>query len=578
MAIVRQMISLSPLNPKWLTSVLTPSRVNSGNHQWMRGSVASKPVLRRPLGKLSRGWVAVVIFLGAAAMPPAAYGQTAPPFEVVETSIAEVQDALATGRLSAVALVQTYLERIEAYDKNGPRLNAVITLNPEAMADAARLDAEYRRTGKLVGPLHGVPVLVKDQVDVAGLPTTLGSVLMKDYVPPRDAAVVAKLRSAGAIILAKTTLGELGAGDTYGMLFGVTRNPFDPLLTAGGSSGGSGAALSANLGLVAVGQEFYASIRRPAAWNGVVAMRPSPGLVSRTGAWDGAPSRVGQLGPMARTVTDLAKLLDAMVGEDPEDPSTADGRGHIPPTYTAFLNGQGLKNARIGVLRTPMGDDSDPDSDDFREVAGVFEAAIDEMRAAGATTIEVEIPGLGEALATRALDPAEDGAATYFARNPHSPFRTRADLTVQPDYAKVIGVRRAKFRPPSIPAPSRDGYQRYMTARERLAAAIAKVMADHRLDAIIHKTVEHTATPIRDGIQPPFVNQKGATQLNTFLIDASAISVPAGFTSRGGAVGVTFLGPQFSEGTLIRLAYGYESTNPHRVSPPLTPALPQRPK
>ena len=219
---------------------------------------------------------------------------------------------------------------------------------------------------------------------MAGLPTTLGSVVLKDYVPTLDALVVEKLKQAGAIILAKVTLGEMGGGDTYGSLFGETRNPYDLLRTVGGSSGSTGAGVTANFGTIGIGQEALASIRRPATWNSIVGMRPTPGLVSRSGVWAGWPSRRGTLGPMTRTVTDLAKLLDVTVGYDEEDPLSALGVGQIPDSYTQFLDKDGLKGTHIGILREPMGIDSEPDSEDFKRVTAVFDKAVAELKRAGA--------------------------------------------------------------------------------------------------------------------------------------------------------------------------------------------------
>ena len=202
------------------------------------------------------------------------------------------------------------------------------------------------RTSGFVGPLHGIPVIMKDQADVKGMPTTLGSVLFKDYMPDHDCFVAAKLKKAGVIFLGKATLGELGGGDTHGSLFGSTRNVYDLERTAGGSSGGSGASVSANFCAVAVGQEGFASIRRPSIWNGVAGMRPTMGLVSRGGVYGGWPTINGSLGPMARTVTDLAKLLDSMVGYDPDDPVTAYGIGHTAEAIRHALDKGALKGAR----------------------------------------------------------------------------------------------------------------------------------------------------------------------------------------------------------------------------------------
>jgi len=261
----------------------------------------------------------------------------APPFQIVETTVDDIHTAYKSGKLTVRQLVQGYLDRINAYDKSGPTINSIITLNPSALEEADKLDAAYKRSG-FVGPLHGIPVVVKDEIDAAGMPTTHGTLVFKDYRPPRDAFAVEKLRKAGAIILGKTTLSEYAAGDTYGSMFGVTRNPYDLERTVGGSSGGSGGALAANLTTLALGEETLASIRRPATFNAVVALRPTPGLVSRSGMWDGYPSPVAQMGPMARTVKDLATLLDSMVGYDPEDPVTSLGIGKTQGSYTRYLD------------------------------------------------------------------------------------------------------------------------------------------------------------------------------------------------------------------------------------------------
>src|SRR5580700_4969868 len=253
---------------------------------------------------MKQGIHAIAIAIAMSCTAPAqAQTTSAAPFQIMEASIEDIHTALRSGRLTARQLVQGYLDRINAYDKQGPNINSIITINPNALAEADRLDATFPTSG-LVGPLHGVAILVKDEIDTAGMPTTLGTVVFRDYRPPRDAFVVDKLRKAGAIILGKTTLSEFAAGDTYGSMFGVTRNPYDLERTVGGSSGGSGAALAANLSTVAVGEEGFASIRRPGTWNDIVAMRATSGLVSRTGMYDGYPSEPATMGPMARSVKD----------------------------------------------------------------------------------------------------------------------------------------------------------------------------------------------------------------------------------------------------------------------------------
>src|SRR5262245_3604067 len=361
-----------------------------------------------------------------------------PQFNVMETTIQDIHNAYKSGKLTSHQLVQIYLDRIQAYDKEGPKLNAIINLNPASLDEADRLDAAFKSSG-LTGSLHGIPVVLKDQVDLVGVPTTLGSVVMKDYMPTRDAFVTEKLKKAGAIILAKVTLGEMAGGDTYGSLFGVTRNPYDLLRTVGGSSGGTAASVTANFATVGVGQELSSSTRRPATWNSLVGMRPTAGLVSRSGVWAGWPGITGSLTPIARTVTDLAKLLDVMVGYDPEDPATALGYGQAPKTYTASLDRNGLKGARIGILRESIGQDSDPNADDFKKVTELFNKSIAELRAAGAEIVDpIVIPNLNKLMETNRPTPRIDGETVFFSRNPNSPFKSRQDFINSPEYGKIF--------------------------------------------------------------------------------------------------------------------------------------------
>jgi len=492
----------------------------------------------------------------------------AKPFRVVEATIADIHAAYRDGELTARQLVQAYLDRIEAYDKNGPSINSVITLNPNALDEADRLDAAMR-AGALAGPMHGIPILMKDQGDVAGMPTTLGSLLFKDYMPKADAFAVAKLRNAGAIFLGKVTLGELGGGDTHGSLFGSTRNVFDPERTAGGSSGGSGAAVSANFCTVAVGQEGFSSIRRPAIWNGVVGMRPTVGLVSRGGVYGGWPTMNGSLGPMARTVTDLAKLLDGMVGYDPNDPATAYGIGRTADSYSTGLKPDALKGARLGILRDPMGYDSEPKSEDFAKVTAVFDGAVGDLRKAGAEIVDpIVIPSLNALLDMRARDVAADDRMfeLYFAGG-KAPFATREAAMASPLFAKVSKSANRRW----TNADTAEQHHAYMKAREALMINLLKVMADHRLDAIVHKAVEHQPTLIKDGVNPPFVDQKGAPHINTFLMFVPSIVVPAGFTRDNLPAGITFLGRPYDDAKMIQLAYGYEQATQHRKAPPSMP-------
>jgi Asp-tRNA(Asn)/Glu-tRNA(Gln) amidotransferase A subunit family amidase len=276
-------------------------------------------------------------------------------------------------------------------------------------------------------------------------------------------------------------------------------------------------------------------------------------------------------------VRDLAILLHAMVGYDPEDPLTALGVGQAPPSYTSFLDKNGLKGARIGILREAIGTDSEPESGDFKKVAAVFEKNVAELKAAGAIVIDpIVIPNLQELLAKRAGNAAitDEALRVWLARNPDSPFKTREDIRTSPDVDKIFPpTKAAQWKSPRR-EPNLTEYAEYLMARQQLLIALTKVMADHRLDAIAHTTVEHQPTLIRYGTNPPYVSTKGVPTLNTFLVYVPSITVPSGFTTDNLPVGITFLGRPYSESTMLKLAYAYEQATHHRVPPKSTPALP----
>src|SRR5215211_6587669 len=307
-------------------------------------------------------------------------------FKLEETTIADVHAAMRDGKLTARRLVEMYLARIDAYDKKGPALNAVILVNPKALQVADDLDAKFKASGP-VGPLHGIPVLLKDNVNTADMPTTGGSLTLQGYVSPDDATIVKKLKEAGAIIIAKTNLHEFAVwGETVSSLGGQTRNPYDLTRTPGGSSGGTGAGLAANFGLIGIGTDTINSIRSPASANSLVGIRPTVGLVSRSGI---IPYSFVQdaAGPLARTTTDAVKLLNVLQGYDPGDPATAWSIGQTKSDYTPFLSPDGLKGARIGIVETLFG--SEPV---HQEVNTVLRDAIRRMEQAGAVMIPIRDP------------------------------------------------------------------------------------------------------------------------------------------------------------------------------------------
>src|SRR5439155_4272113 len=299
-------------------------------------------------------------------------------------------------------------------------------------------------------------------------------------------------------------------------------------------------------------------------------------LVSRSGMWDGYPTPTAQMGPMARNVKDLAQLLDAMVGYDAEDPVTALGVGRGPQSYTRLLDKNALKGARIGILRESIGQFSEPDSEDFKKVDAVFQKAVAELKSAGAVLVDpIVIPNIKAALAKRATNPAlaDESLRLYLARNPNSPFKTREDIARSPDMSKSMPPNKADQWTKPLAKTDVAAWAAYLQARDELAVTIAKVMVDNKLDAIVHKSVEHQPTYIKDGTNPPYVNNKGIPVLNTFLVYAASMTVPAGFTSDNLPVGITFFGKPYTEPTLLKLAYAYEQATHHRVPPKTTPPL-----
>lgn len=531
------------------------------------------PLSRKNL--LRRALHAALISAAVCATPGTTWAKG---FELMEASVADVQAAFKDHSLTAHQLVQMYLDRIAAYDQKGPQVDCIVTINPQALAEADKLDAAFAKTGKFVGPLHGVPILVKDEIDTAGMPTTQGTTVFKDYRPPLDAFVVAKLRAAGAIVLAKTTLSEFAGGDTYSALTGYSRNPYALDRTVGGSSGGSGGALAANFGLLALGEETSSSLKRPAAWGALAGMRATPGLVSRTGMWDGHPVPTAQMGPMTRTVADLAKLLDSMVGYDPEDPITAFGIMHTPKTYTTYLDKNGLKGARIGVIREAIGGNSRPESEDFKKVDTLFQKALDDMKSQGATLVDIVIPDLKTLTAKRATDPVLTAEAlhVYLSRNPNSQFKTQVDIDKHPGMATSFKTRTGQGRArdgSAGNAPDATSILESKNAREQLLTNMAKVMADNHVEALAYKAVEHQPTLITEATTPPYNNNGGVVSLNTFLIYTPTITVPMGFSNDGIPAGLAFLGLPYSEPTLIKLAYAYEQATHHRKPPASTPSL-----
>jgi len=482
-------------------------------------------------------------------------------YNAFEKTIAQLQADMAAGRTTSAELVQFYVARIAAYDQAGPRLNAIITLNPRATDQARALDAE-RRQRRTRGPLHGIPLLVKDNFDTADMPTTGGSLALKGVVPGRDAFQIRKLRQAGAIILGKANLHELALGlTTISSLGGQTLNPYDLTRAPGGSSGGSGVAAAANFAAAALGTDTSGSIRIPSSHNSIVGLRPSAGLSSRSGIIPfGHTQDTG--GPMARTVADVAVLLDATVGHDPDDPITAASAGRVPRTYTRSLRRDALRGARIGVLTEFFG--TAPEDD---EVGAIVRRAIDEMRAQRATAIEIGVPDLASQLAASNLLSQELKfyLGAYLKRS-GAAVTSVTELLASGLYTPQLRtfLQGANAQPDDY--LSSADYAKRLAARASLGNAIRAVMDQNRLDAILYPTARRIAPPIGG-------NQVGSNAGLSAQTGFPAISVPAGFTTGGFPVGVELLGRPFAEPTLIALAYSYEQATHHRCPPSTTPPL-----
>jgi len=481
------------------------------------------------------------------------------PYDAFEKSISDLQADMEAGKTSAAELVRFYLDRINAYDQAGPRVNAVLFLNPNAGAEARALDAERRRK-KVRGPLHGIPVLLKDNFDTRDMPTTGGSLALSGVVPKEDAFQVRKLRQAGAVILGKANLHELALGlTTVSSLGGQTLDPYDLTRAPGGSSGGSGVAASANFAAFSMGTDTSGSIRIPSAHNAIVGLRPSAGLSSRAGIIPfGHTQDTG--GPMARTVADIAVVLDATVGFDPADPVTASSKGRIPPSYASSLKRDALGRARIGALAEFFG--GAPEDDDVGEI---IRTAIEDMKRQGAMVVDVAVPNLSSLLTASNLLTQELKVylGNYLRSSPGAAVRSVEELLASGLHAAQLqGFLEAANAIPDDYL-NRDDYRNRLAARDSLGQAVLKVMDDNRLDAIVYPTARRIA-PIVGG------NQIGSNAALSAQTGFPAISVPAGFTAGGFPVGIEMLAGPFAEPTLIGLAYSYEQATKHRRPPAST--------
>ena len=533
---------------------------------------APRPLLPSVLRRWAFG---VGCWLFAASTAPAAQ------FDLSKASIADINAAIEAGALSSEKLVTLYLARIEAYDKQGPALNTVITLNPNALAEARALDAERKAKGPR-SALHGIPVILKDNYDTADLPTTAGCVFLAGSVPFRDSFVVEKLRAAGAIVLAKANTSEFalsGKSNGFSSLGGQTLNPHDLTRGPAGSSGGSGAALAAWFAPLAFGSDTGGSIRGPSAANGTPGLKPTIGALSRAGIVPLALS-FDTGGPMARNIYDVALVMNYVSGPDPRDAATAASAGKLPEDFTAFLKKDALKGARFGVLREFMG--ADP------EVDAVIEKSIATLKAQGATVVDVKLPdfltkarsGLFsivrmaefKAQITDYLQTLKPG----FPRS-HAELLKLADEYLANPSGKPGVTNKARweiFREEAEKGRSLDDPE-YLAARDHGLALIRDtlggILKNQKLDAFIYPTSPKPALPLKRDYTAP--QPESGTSLANFSGFPDVI-VPAGVTKNKLPVTLSFIGDAFSEARLLGYAYAFEQATHAIVAPASTPALP----
>jgi amidase len=512
---------------------------------------------------------AVAFVAGCSASPPTSTAtppSPAPSVEVVELSAVDARDRMAAGTLTSLALTQAYFDRIAKVDDSGPMLNAVIELNPAALKEAEALDAE-RKAGKVRGPLHGIPILIKDNVDVAGMVNSAGSLALAEHRPRRDAFMAKRLRDAGAVMLGKANLSEWAnfrstrSSSGWSSRGGQTKNPYVLDRNPCGSSSGTGAAIAASLGAIGVGTETDGSIICPASVNGLAGLKPTVGLVSRTGI---IPISVSQdtAGPMARTVADVALLLNGMAGVDEADPAGPAAKGKVQADYLTFLKADAIKGRRFGVVRQAMGYHPDVDASMTR--------AIDVLKAGGAEIVDVKIPtynNWNDAEFSVLLYEFKDGLNTYL-KNSGSPHASLEALIAwnKANTAKVMPIFGQEiFEQAQAKGPLTEAaYVKARADARRLAGrdGLLAVLDKQKLDALIAPSLS-PAWPTDHVLGDHFV---GAGYGMAAVAGTPSLTVPIG-DSHGLPLGITFMGRAYTEGELIGYGYALEQATKARKAP-----------
>jgi amidase len=489
-----------------------------------------------------------------------------PAFEVEDATIAQVHDAMKAGRLTCRALVDQYLKRIEAYDKNGPAINSIVLVNPNVTKEADELDRRFAQSG-LTGPLHCVPMIVKDNFETKGLPTSNGALVFAKYIPDKDAFLVKRVKDAGALVLAKSNMAEWAFSPyetVSSILPGYTRNPYALSRVTAGSSGGTAAAIAASLGLVGLGSDTGNSIRGPSSHQSLAGIRSTMGLTSRAGVFPLSLS-ADIAGPIARTVEDAEKVFQVIVGADPDDPVTASAPAHLPQNYAASLDRTGLRGATIGILRQAYEREStDP------EIVKIFMTAIEDLRRAGATIVDPAT--VDQIRRERGSGPCMGFKydINHFLADRNVPVKTLGDIIKSGGFHPSAQRRLEQAEQGPENGPDSPACKADAAYRDQVRDAVNKTMDKLKLDAFVYPTWSNPPRLIGDLNTPAGDNSQFYSPTTGF----PAINVPMGF-SRGGTLpaGMTIFGRAWSEPLLIRLAYAYEQSTQHRHAPPSTPPL-----
>ncbi len=489
-------------------------------------------------------------------------------FEVEEATISQVHEAMKAGRLTCRALVAQYLKRIEAYDKNGPAINAIVLINPDVENQAGEMDRRFSQSG-LTGPLHCVPMIVKDNFETQGLRTTDGALALAKFIPDNDAFQVKRVKDAGALVLAKSNMAEWAFSPyetVSSILPGYTKNPYALDRVTAGSSGGTAAAIAASLGLVGLGSDTGNSIRGPSSHQSLVGIRSTMGLTSRAGVLP--LSLLADIaGPIARTVEDAEKVFQVIAGADPNDPVTAAAAAHLPQDYSKSLDLNGLRGAKIGILRQAYEREStDP------EIAGIFMNAVEDLRRAGAAIVD---PAPVEAVRReRGTGPCMgfkyDINRYLAAQGDRAPVKTLADIIKSGGFHPSAQRRLEQAEQGPENGPDSPACKADTAYRDQVRDAVNRTMDTLKLDALIYPTWSNPPRLIGDLNTPSGDNSQFYSPTTGF----PAINVPMGFT-RGGTLpaGMTIYGRAWSEPLLIKFAYAYEQATHRRRPPSSTPPL-----